>query len=33
MMRRIYVVGTADTKGAELRFLAEAIRGVGRASR
>jgi uncharacterized protein (UPF0261 family) len=25
MMRRIYVVGTADTKGAELRFLADAI--------
>ena len=25
-MQRIYVVGTADTKGAELRFLAEAIR-------
>ena len=24
-MRRIYVVGTADTKGAELRFLADAI--------
>lgn len=28
-MRRIYVVGTADTKGAELRFLAEAIRQTG----
>ena len=28
-MQRIYVVGTADTKGAELRFLAEAIRGHG----
>lgn len=25
--RRIYVVGTADTKGAELRFLAERIAG------
>ena len=28
-MRRIYVVGTADTKGAELRFLADAIRTAG----
>ena len=28
-MRRIYVVGTADTKGAELRFLAETIRTIG----
>ena len=28
-MRRIYVVGTADTKGAELRFLSEAIRQTG----
>ena len=28
-MRRIYVVGTADTKGAELRFLAETIRANG----
>ena len=28
-MQRIYVVGTADTKGAELRFLAEAIRAQG----
>ena len=28
-MQRIYVVGTADTKGAELRFLAEAIRSQG----
>ncbi len=28
-MQRIYVVGTADTKGAELRFIAEAIRGLG----
>ena len=24
-MKRIYVVGTADTKGEELAFLAEAI--------
>ena len=28
-MRRIYVVGTADTKGAELRFLADAISRTG----
>ena len=28
-MRRIYVVGTADTKGAELWFLAETIRANG----
>jgi uncharacterized protein (UPF0261 family) len=28
-MRQIYVVGTADTKGAELRFLAQTIRGIG----
>lgn len=28
-MRRIFVVGTADTKGAELQFLADAIRGSG----
>lgn len=28
-MRRIYVVGTADTKGAELGFLADAIRKTG----
>ena len=28
-MRRIYVVGTADTKGAELRFLAAAIAAGG----
>ncbi len=28
-MRRIYVVGTADTKGAELRFLADAIGASG----
>lgn len=28
-MRRIYVVGTADTKGAELRFLADTIREIG----
>lgn len=28
-MQQIYVVGTSDTKDAELRFLAEAIRGQG----
>ncbi len=28
-MRRIYVVGTADTKGAELRFLADTIQSIG----
>ncbi len=28
-MKRIYVVGTADTKGAELQFLARAIRDRG----
>lgn len=28
-MNRIYVVGTADTKGAELRFLAETIAAAG----
>ena len=28
-MRRIYVVGTADTKGAELRFLADRVRENG----
>ena len=28
-MQRIYLVGTADTKGAELRFLAGAIRAQG----
>ena len=28
-MQRIYVVGTADTKGAELRYLADMIRGQG----
>jgi uncharacterized protein (UPF0261 family) len=28
-MRRIYVVGTADTKGEELAFLAERIRAAG----
>lgn len=28
-MKRIYVVGTADTKGEELRFLAEAIVAAG----
>ena len=28
-MRRIYVVGTADTKGAEMRFLAQAITAAG----
>jgi uncharacterized protein (UPF0261 family) len=28
-MKRIYVVGTADTKGEELAFLAERIRAVG----
>ena len=28
-VRRIYVVGTADTKGAELRFVADAIRRNG----
>ncbi len=28
-MRRIYVIGTADTKGAELRFLAQAIAAGG----
>jgi len=28
-MKRIYVVGTADTKGEELAFLAERIRALG----
>ena len=28
-MKRIYVVGTADTKGAELRFLADRIAAAG----
>ncbi len=28
-MKRIYVAGTADTKGAELKFLANAIAGAG----
>lgn len=28
-MRRIYVIGTADTKGAELQFLAQAIAAGG----
>ena len=28
-MKRIYVVGTADTKGEELAFLAEKIRALG----
>ena len=28
-MKRIYVVGTADTKGEELGFLAETIRTLG----
>ena len=28
-MRRIYVVGTADTKGAELQFLADQVRANG----
>ena len=28
-MKRIFVVGTADTKGAELRFLADAVRANG----
>ncbi len=28
-MKRIYVVGTADTKGEELAFLADAVRALG----
>ena len=28
-MKRIYVVGTADTKGEELAFLADAISATG----
>ncbi|WP_292553684.1 Tm-1-like ATP-binding domain-containing protein, partial [Mesorhizobium sp.] len=28
-MKRIYVVGTADTKGEELAFLADAIAATG----
>ncbi|MBO6718270.1 MAG: Tm-1-like ATP-binding domain-containing protein [Rhizobiaceae bacterium] len=31
-MARIYVVGTADTKGEELAYLAEVIRGAGGAA-
>ena len=30
-MKRIYVVGTADTKGEELGFLADAIAATGAA--
>ena len=30
-MKRIYVVGTADTKGEELAFLADAIAATGAA--
>ena len=30
-MKRIYVVGTADTKGEELAFLADAIAASGAA--
>ena len=28
-MKRIYVVGTADTKGEELAYLADRIKAVG----
>lgn len=28
-MKRVYVVGTADTKGAELAYLADAVRAAG----
>ncbi len=28
-MKRIYVVGTADTKGEELAYLADAIAAAG----
>lgn len=32
-MKRVYVVGTADTKGEELSFLAETIKTLGAAAR
>ena len=28
-MKRIYVVGTADTKGEELAYLAERVKAAG----
>ncbi|TIL57091.1 MAG: UPF0261 family protein, partial [Mesorhizobium sp.] len=30
-MKRVYVVGTADTKGEELAFLADAVAATGAA--
>ncbi|TIU14787.1 MAG: UPF0261 family protein, partial [Mesorhizobium sp.] len=30
-MKRVYVVGTADTKGEELAFLADAVASTGAA--